>query len=126
ANYEITTPNNRSNYVKKDNLTSKIDLTLEQDRFSIKTGLAYNDRQVESREGNGDYPAAFSAVGYLSGFPVSDFGKGLDGDLVKFPIVDFNAIYRDNKVSKDYTDNPAAAWIVDEETLAAYVALDAD
>jgi iron complex outermembrane receptor protein len=126
ANYEITTPNNFSNYVKKDNLTSKIDLTLEQDRFAIKTGLAYNDRQVESREGNGNYPAAFSAVGYLSDFPVSNFGKGLDGDLVKFPVVDFAAIYRDNRVSKDYIDNPDAAWIVDEETLAAYVALDAD
>lgn len=126
ANYEITTPNNRSNFVKKDNLTSKIDLTLEQDRFTIKTGLAYNDRQVESREGDGSYPTAFSAVGYFTDFPVSDFGKGLDGDLVKFPVVDFAAIYRDNKVAKEYTDLLKAAWIVDEETLAGYVALDAD
>lgn len=126
ANYQITTPNNRSNYVKKDNLTSKIDLTFEQDRFAIKSGLAYNERQVESREGNGSYPAAFAATGYLTGLPVSNFGKGLDGNLVKFPVVDFNAIYRDNKVSKKYADNLAAAWIVDEETLAAYVALDAD
>ncbi|MEN0036442.1 MAG: TonB-dependent receptor [Cellvibrio sp.] len=122
-NYQVTTANNRSNFVKKDNLTSKIDLTFTQDRYSIETGIAYNDRKVESREGNGNYPTAFSAVGYTKMLPVSDFGKGLDGDLVPFLVADFDAIYRDNRISKDYTDNQSAAWIVGEETLAAFVEL---
>ncbi|MFC3114424.1 TonB-dependent receptor [Cellvibrio fontiphilus] len=120
-NYQVTTASNRSNYVKKDNLTSKVDLTFNQDDYSIKTGIAYNDRKVESREGSGNYPAAFSAVGYLKDFPVSDFGKGLDGDLVPFPVADFDAIYRDNIIRKEYTDNLGAAWIVGEETLAAFI-----
>lgn len=126
ANYEVTTPNNRSSYVNKENLTSKIDLIFTQDRFSIETGIAYNDREVESREGNGNYPAAFSAVGYTTDFPVSDFGKGLDGTLVPFPVADFDAIYRDGIVSKEYTDNLAAAWIVGEETLAAFLEVNTD
>lgn len=126
ANYSMTTSNNRSNYVKKDNLTSKIDLKFTQDRYSIETGIAYNDRKVESREGTGNYPAAFSAVGYTNEFPVSDFGKGLDGSLTPFLVADFDAIYKANLVSKDYTDRLAAAWIVGEETLAAFLELNTD
>jgi iron complex outermembrane receptor protein len=126
ANYEITTPSHNSNYVKKDNSTAKLDLTFTQDRYSIETGIAYNDRKVESREGTGDYPAAFSAVGYTKNLPVSNFGKGLNGNLVPFPVTDFDAIYRDNRVARDYTDNLAAAWIVGEETLAAFVALNSN
>ncbi|WP_200882879.1 TonB-dependent receptor [Cellvibrio mixtus] len=122
-NYQVTTSNNRSNFVKKDNLTSKVDLTFTQDRYSIETGIAYNDRKVESREGNGSYPSAFPAVGYTKNLPVSNFGKGLDGDLIPFLVADFDAIYRDNRISKDYTDNQSAAWIVGEETLAAFVEL---
>lgn len=121
ANYNMTTANNRSNYVKKDNLTSKIDLKFTQDNYSIDTGIAYNDRKVESREGTGKYPAAFSAVGYTKALPVSDFGKGLDGTLVPFPVADFDAIYKANIIAKEYTDKLSAAWIVGEETLAAYV-----
>lgn len=120
-NYQVTTANNRSNYVKKDNLTSKIDLTFTEDRYSIKTGVAYNDRKVESREGVGVYPAAFSAVGYTKMLPVSNFGKGLDGNLVPFLVADFDAIYQDNRIAKGYTDDLAAAWIVGEETLAGFV-----
>lgn len=125
-NYQVTTANNRSNFVKKDNLTSKFDLTFTQDRYSIETGIAYSDRTVESREGNGNYPAAFSAVGYTKNLPVSNFGKGLDGDLVPFLVADFDAIYRDNRIAKNYTDNPSTAWIVGEETLAAFVELNSD
>ncbi|HEX7762533.1 MAG TPA: TonB-dependent receptor, partial [Cellvibrio sp.] len=97
-----------------------------QDRYSIETGIAYNDHKVESREGNGNYPAAFSAVGYTKDLPVSNFGKGLDGNLVPFLVADFDAIYRDNRIAKDYTDNPAAAWIVGEETLAAFIELNSN
>lgn len=121
ANYQVTTNNNRSNYVKKDNLTAKIDLQFTQENYSIETGIAYSDRKVESREGIGEYPAAFSAVGYTKMLPVSNFGKGLDGDLVPFLVADFDAIYRDNRLVRGYTDNLASAWIVGEETLAAYV-----
>lgn len=126
SNYSMTTANNSSNYVKKDNLTSKIDLKFTQDRYSIKTGLAYNDRKVESREGTGNYPAAFSAVGYTKNFPVSDFGTGLDGSLTPFLVADFDAIYKANLIAKDYTDKLAAAWIVGEETLAAFLEFNSD
>lgn len=126
ANYQATTANNRSNYVKKDNLTSKIDLTFAQDRYSIEAGLAYSDRKVESREGVGEYPAAFSAVGYTKMLPISDFGKGLDGNLTPFLVADFDAIYRDNRISKSYTDDLATAWIVGEETLAGFIELNSN
>lgn len=126
ANYEVTTANNRSHYVRKENLTSKVDLEFVQDRYSISTGLAFNDREIESRQGAGDHPAPFSAVGYTMDFPIDDFGKGLDGDLVPFPVADFDAIYEDGVVTKSYQDDLGSAWIVGEETLAAYLELDAD
>lgn len=126
ANYQVTTANNRSNYVRKENLTSKVDLTFAQDRYSIKTGLAYNDREIESRQGSGNYPDAFSAVGYTRDFPIANFGQGFDGNLVPFPVADFDAIYEDSIVNKVYEDELSSAWIVGEETLAAYLELDAD
>ncbi|BFM07823.1 TonB-dependent receptor [Halioxenophilus aromaticivorans] len=121
ANYEARPAAIRSHDVERDNLTSKIDLTYEQDQFTFKAGFAYNDREVEFRQGNGEYPDAISAVGYTTDFPYSDFGTGLDGgSLVSFPVADFNALFSD-VLSRNFTNDLGSNWIVDEETLAAYL-----
>jgi len=126
ANYTASAAAIRSNDVDRDNLTSKVDLTFEPEGFTVKTGLAYNDREVEYRQGNGDYPANFSAVGYTTGFPYSDFGNGLDeGDLVPFPVADFNALFAD-VLTGNFTNDLGSAWVVEEKTLAAYLEFTTD
>ena len=119
ANYEIRPASITSHDVNRENLTSRLDLTYEFAAFQLKTGVAYNDRSVEYRSGNGDYFTPVSAVGYFEDFPYSDFGKGLDGDLLPFPVVEFGAANRD-LLSHQFTDNLGAAWIVGEKTYAAY------
>lgn len=121
ANYTVNINQHRSHDVKKDNLTAKLDLTYEGDDFTIKTGLAYNDREVDYREGQGNRPDAVNGVGYTTDFPYDNFGDGLSGSgLTPFPVADFNAIY-DDLIIEEYTDNKSATWIVGEETLAIYL-----
>lgn len=119
ANYEIRPASLTSNDVDRENLTSRLDLTYEFEAFQLKTGLAYNDRSVEYRSGNGVYFTPVSGVGYTTDFPYSDFGKGLSGNLIAFPVVDFAALYQD-VVTKEFTNNLGAKWIVGEETYAIY------
>lgn len=119
ANYEIRPAAITSHDVKRDNLTSRFDLSYEFDSFQLKSGFAYNDRSVEYRSGNGVYFKPVSAVGYFNDFPYADFGKGLAASLLPFPVVDFTAARRD-LLSSQFTDNLGAAWIVAEKTSAIY------
>ena len=125
ANYELRPAAITSHDVNRDNLTSRFDLTYEFERFQLKSGVAYNDRSVEYRSGNGEYFTPVSAVGYFTDFPYDDFGKGLDGDLLPFPVVDFTAANSD-LLTRKYTDNLGAAWIVGEKTYAVYAEANAN
>jgi len=120
ANYTVNINQNRAHDVKKANVTSKLDLSYEQDTFTLRTGVAYNDREVDYRESTGNRPDKVNAAGYSTTFPYANFGKDLSGGLTTFPVADFDAIYRD-LIVKDYTNNPSATWIVGEETLALYI-----
>lgn len=119
ANYQIRPAAITSHDVNRDNTTARVDLNYEFDSFQLKSGVAYNDRSVEYRSGNGVYFTPVSAVGYFEAFPYADFGKGLDVDLLAFPVVDFNAARRD-LLKNTFTDNLGAAWIVAEQTSAIY------
>ena len=117
---------NRINNVNKENSTAKLNFTYGDDAFSIKTGVAYNDRQVKYSEGAGDSPS-FDPSGYTRPFPISGFGDGLDGPgLMPFPVADFDAIARDGIITPGYTETIANGWTVGEETLAGYVELNAE
>jgi TonB-dependent receptor len=130
GNYNVNDPNNyvdvinasnRFNNVKKENLTSKVDFTFTADTFTVKTGLAYSDREVEYSEGEGDR-SSFDPAGYTTEFPYTDFGHGLDGpSLHPFLVADFSAIARDGLLAPGYTEKLNNGWTVGEETLAAYV-----
>ncbi|MCU4677260.1 TonB-dependent receptor [Catenovulum sp. 2E275] len=120
ANYEVRPATIRSNDVNRKNLTAKADLTIELDDMQIKTGVAYNDREVEYVVGDGFYGDAVSAVGYTKDFPYSDFGDGLDQALMTFPVADFAALERDGILSREFTTNLSSSWTVIEETVAAY------
>ncbi|ACT60292.1 TonB-dependent receptor [Hirschia baltica] len=122
---DVVNANNRSNDVEKENLTSKVDLTYEGDRFSINTGVAYNDRSVSYAEGIGG-SAAFDPAQYTTAFPYSNFGSGLDGNLVPFLVADFDAIENDGVIPAGYTESLADSWKVGEETFATYVELNSD
>ncbi len=130
GSYDMTDPNNfvdvsnaanRNNNVKKENLTSKWDLTFQGNDFSIKTGLAYNDREVDYSEGEGDRSFSIDPTIYSRSFPYSDFGSGLPTGLVPFLVADFDAIARDGIIAPGYTESLDRAWTVSEETLAAYI-----
>lgn len=131
GSYDVNDPNNyvdaltnqnRTNKVEKENFTSKVNLTFEGDQFSTRVGLAYSDRSVTSSQGVGASPLITNPGAYLRPFPFSDFGNGLSGPaLVRFPVVDFNAIRQSGLIAPGYTTSVADGWTVGEETLGAYV-----
>lgn len=116
---------NRINNVLKKNFTTKGNLTYEGDSFSILTGMAYNDRSVRYEEGNAD-GISFTPPDYLTSFPVSSFGRGLDGTLQPFAVVDFDALAADGLFPDSYDINEGAGWKVTERTLAAYIEMNAE
>lgn len=135
GNYDMTDPNNfldvvnannRRNLVDKENKTAKIDLTYDQGPFTIKTGLAYNDRTVSFKEGIGNN-GNIDPTQYSRPFPYSNFGDGLDGPpLVPFLVADFAAISRDGLIAPGYTISAADSWKVGEETLGGYIELNGE
>ncbi len=126
SNYvNALTASNRINNVKKENFTSKFDVTYNADSFSLKGGLNYNNRKVIYAEGYGASPS-FNPSTYTKPFPISNFGSGLDGTLNKFRVADFDAIAAAGVITPGYSDNAAAGWTVGEETLGGYVELNAE
>ncbi len=131
GSYDPSDPNNyldsvigadRINNVSKKNVTSKANLTYEGTTFSIKTGLAYNDRKVSYSEGNGSTQPVNPSQ-YARPFPYSNFGSGLGSPgLLPFAVADFNAIAAAGLVDpQGYTDNVGAGWTVEESTLGGYL-----
>ncbi len=127
SNYiNALTASNRINTVKKENFTSRFDATYNADNVSLKAGLSYNDRKVSYGEGLGATPS-FDPSNYTRPFPVSNFGKGLDGPgLLPFRVADFDAIAAAGIIKGGYTENTGAGWTVGEETLGAYGELNAE
>jgi len=136
GDYDMGDPNNfmdvsnashRNHNVRKDNMTSKLDLIYHAETFSVQTGLAYSDREVDYSLGDGDRSFVVDPTVYSRPFPYSDFGDGVDGpDLVPFLVADWSALSRDGVVPQGYTESPADGWNVVEETLAAYIQIDSD
>ena len=135
GDYDTTDPDNfvdavnaanRNHRVKKTNYTTKIDLTWLADQFDVKTGVAFNSREVDYRQGNGEF-TAFDPSEYATAFPYDDFGAGLDGaTLVPFLVADFDALEADGILTHNYTQDLDASWVVTEETKAVYAELNTD
>lgn len=135
GDYDMSDPNNfvdvvngsnRINNVKKTNYTTKIDLQYLGDRFDIKTGLAFNNREVEYRTGNGNF-TPFDPSQYTRPFPQSDFGAGLSGtNLVPFLVADFAKLEDDGILTHDYTPIVGEGWNVSEQTKAVYIEYNGD
>ena len=135
GDYDTTNPDNyldvvnaanRSNDVKKSNATVKIDLTFAGDSFDMKTGVAFNDREVQYLSGDGVF-TPFDPSNYTTSFPHSDFGKGLDdANLVPFLVADFAKLEADGVLTHNYTNNENQGWIVGEKTKALYLELNSD
>lgn len=119
---DVVNASYRNQKVRKENLTSKWDLTFAFDKLSIKAGLAYNDREVESEQFEGNRGFTVDPTIYGRAFPYSDFGDGLSGpDLQPFLVADWGALSRDGIIPPGYTKNVPAGWLVGEETMAAYI-----
>ncbi|EGF93238.1 tonB-dependent receptor family protein [Asticcacaulis biprosthecium C19] len=126
SNYvNALTAANRINNVKKENFSTKFDGTYNGDGFYIKAGVNYNDRTVQYSEGYGASPS-FNPSTYTMPFPIDNFGSGLDGDLVKFRVADFDAIAAAGVITPGYTNNAGAGWTVGEETMGGYVELNGE
>ena len=119
--YDLSDGRLRATDVLRENDTAKVDLTYEADSVTIKTGIAYNDRNVSySEEQINGFPDQTSAVGYAEEFPYSDFGNGFDGPLNRFIVADFDAI-ESQLLDKTWVARGAQSWSVQEETLATYL-----
>ncbi|QJR81924.1 TonB-dependent receptor [Alteromonas pelagimontana] len=134
GDYDMTDPDNyvdavnasnRNDRVKKTNYTAKIDLQYLGDRYDIKTGLAFNDREVDYQTGDGVF-TAFDPSQYSRPFPYSDFGSGLDVTLVPFLVADFDKLEQDGILTHNYTPNTASSWVVGEKTTALYLEYNGD
>ncbi len=124
ANYiNALTAANRINNVEKKNLTSKFNLTYGDETFSARTGIAYNNREVQYSEGAGSFPS-FDPSALTRPFPYSGFGRGLGSPgLSPFLVADFDAVEAAGIVDTNYVTNAGAGWKVGEETMAGYIEL---
>jgi TonB-dependent receptor len=131
GSYDPSNPNNyldsvigadRINNVSKKNVTSKANLTYDGGSFSIKTGLAYNDRKVQYSEGTGSTQPVDPSK-YARPFPYSNFGSGLGAPgLLPFAVADFSAIAAAGLIDpQGYTNSVGAGWTVEESTLGGYL-----
>ncbi len=127
SNYiNALTASNRINNVLKENYTGKLNLGYTADRFSLKTGFAYNNRKVRYSEGAGSNPS-FNPSSYMMAFPISNYGKDFGGvGLPKFAVIDFDKIAAGNVVPAGYQPNVGAGWTVKEETLGGFVELNGE
>ena len=126
ANFiDATVSGNRINNVDKRNFTTKGDLVYEGTRFTAMAGVAYNDRSVRYEEGTGG-PVSLTPPENIVPFPIDNFGRGLDGTLVPFAVVDFEAFRAAGGFPDSYTIDEGRGWKVGEETIAAYVELNAE
>ncbi|OFC71311.1 TonB-dependent receptor [Alteromonas confluentis] len=123
---DATNAANRNHQVKKTNYTTKIDLTYLGDGYDLKAGLAFNNREVDYQQGNGEF-TAFDPSQYTTPFPYDDFGNGLDGaTLVPFLVADFEGLEADGILTHNYTQELESSWVVTEETKAVYVEYNSD
>jgi len=126
SNYNLKDGRLRATDVVRSNDTAKLDLTYETDNVTIKTGFAYNDREVDYSENEiKGFADQDSAVGYTQEFPYSDFGNGFDGPLESFMVADFSAI-ESNLLDKNWTLRGAQSRVVSEETTALYLELNSE
>lgn len=122
---DALTSGNRVNYVDKKNFTTRGDFVYDGDRFQVLVGGAYNDRSVRYDEGYGS-AVSVSALDYVIPFPIDNFGRGLDGTLVPFAVVDFDALRSAGGFPDSYTLDEGRGWKVSEETLGGYVEINSD
>jgi len=122
-------PTIRSNDAVRENDTFKLDVTWEQDDYTIKTGLIANNREVSTLESNiADRTTPASTAGLTRSVPVDNYGTGLDapaGFPTDFIVVDFDkaiAAYQLGAWEPDLNDGQT--WDVEEKTLGAYVEFD--
>jgi len=131
--YDPSDPNNyldsvigadRLDNILKKNFTSKVNLAYDGGGFTIKAGLAYNDRKVRYADAFGSTQPV-DPTKYAEPFPISGFGSGVGGPgLLPFAVANFNAIAAAGLVDPNgYTDNVSADWTVDEKTFGGYLEL---
>jgi iron complex outermembrane receptor protein len=129
--YNPSDPNNyldsvigadRLDNILKQNATSKANLTYDGGTFSIKAGLAYNDRKVQYSDATGSTQPV-NPTQYAEPFPYSNFGSGLGyPGLTPFAVANFSAIAAAGLVDPaGYAANVGADWTVEESTLGGYL-----
>lgn len=122
---DALTAANRINAVTKENDSFKLNFKWGDDKFNLKTGLAWNDRTVDYSEGVGQN-STFDPGDYSRKFPYSGFGRGIGSPgLRPFLVADFDAIRADGMFPKKYTNSVDRGWKVGEETTGGYVELNA-
>lgn len=132
--YEFTGPVLRDEGVDRENDTLKLDLTVEGGSSTFKTGLAFNDRTVDSFFGTpndvNDAPAPSAALTNELADEIDNFGSGIDAPA-GFPrnwlVADFDATIAAYN-PRNFTVNPTngSTFLVNEETMGAYAEVNTD
>lgn len=130
SNYHFTGPVVRRDVVDRDNNTVRIDLESYGDNSSVKVGLSYNDREVDSMRHD---PVGLTDPGDVtdantSGIPMDNFGEeigapaGLPRDWI---VADFDAAISEfNAGTFEPRPLDSSSWNVKEETLGGYAEFD--
>lgn len=145
ANYIWSGPTIRRDIVERTNDTFKLDFTFEGDNSSVKTGLIWNSREIDSERWNpkvtlpGAEPAEDDLTPLADLTPpnadltnslsevIDDFGDGIgapDGFPTDFLVADYaaaNAEY--NAGTFVFVPNDSSTFNVTEETLGGFVEL---
>ncbi|ACT60295.1 TonB-dependent receptor [Hirschia baltica] len=125
SNFSLIDGRLSSSDVLRNNTTARIDATLDLDILRIKSGLSYNKRTTEYQVAYiSDFPDQDSASGFTQAFPYNRYGFKFDGPLFPFTVANIDKI---NAVllTSPFVKNYAQSWQTHENTLAAFLELQA-
>ncbi|WP_308364005.1 MULTISPECIES: TonB-dependent receptor [unclassified Microbulbifer] len=131
SNYEWSGPTLRRDIVERTNDTFRADFTIEGDSSSVKTGLIWNSRKVESQRWdaininslNGEVVAA--GLADQLGNVVDDYSDGIDapsGFPTNWLVADYDAAAAAWGVGQwELNEDDSSTYDIKEETLGGYV-----
>ncbi|WP_187276320.1 TonB-dependent receptor [Parahaliea maris] len=135
ANYDWSGPTLRRDRVERDNDTFKMDLEITSDTSLVRTGLIWNNRQVQSKRFNPininpDLAPVSADNTRRASQVLDDFGAALDSPS-GFPkdwlVSDFGASIREYNAGQfEFVPDDSNTFDVEEETLGGYVEAEFD
>lgn len=135
ANYDWSGPSLRRDKVDRENNTFKMDLEIVGDTSLIRTGIIWNNREVDSRHFtpiniNPDLAPVSAENSRPASQALDDFAAALDtpsGFPNDWLVSDFNASIREYNAGQfEFAPDNSSTFDVEEETLGGYIEAEFD